>query len=79
MTDKEMIIMMTTKCADLERQLEELRKAYNFNLDLLSNQKNELEELKGYRTLWLSLSQDVRKKHVSLIGNINKLKEKGDE
>ena len=27
LSDKEMLIMMTTKCADLERQLEEARKA----------------------------------------------------
>jgi len=41
--------------------------------------ERQLEELKGYRTLWFSLSQDVREKHVRLIGYINKLKEKGDE
>ena len=46
--------------------------------DRIEDLERQLAELKGYRALWLSLSQDVREKHISLIGSINKLKEQGE-
>jgi len=91
LSDKEILIMMTSKCADLEHQLKKLKKAYNFNLDLLSKQKNELEEarealVKSNSQLdltWYAISSSTdiyTKDKIKTIykNELDKLKEKGE-
>ena len=72
-TDKELVIMMTTKCADLERQLKEARDLLLQVQDGMSNLRTHSHE--GWAIACADDTFNMIEQYVDVI----ELKEKGDE